>query len=264
MLTFSLFTPRFLPTSLIGRSLLVVLAMAFATGAVAPARGAVLYDTTGSSSSVSSLFYRNNQSVGFSFQTTADAFTLTKLTFLVRRNTAAGVAADGNLSVKLWDSTGMNSRPGSQIGSDLGGFALSGIGTLSFEPLVVDGLAIALSPLTNYYATVTLTGNTGDQTNHVFETQVSSSPSGIRTGSLGVSQDVGAGWVDPVGSLYLLGSAEAVSAVPEPATVSLVACAGGIVFLAYRKRVQRHRRGQAATAREGLVGSAATGHSRER
>jgi hypothetical protein len=194
------------------------------------ARSATLYDTMGTSSGdLSETGYSNNQSFGLSFQTTANEYTLAKVTFSIAR---AGDTPDGNIVVRLWDSTGSGSLPGAQIGGDLGTFPLSGLSNVltNYQPIVVGGLNIGLSPSTNYWATLTLTGNT---TNHQYWVQYTNTPSGTTTGSLNVAQNVANNSWQRFPGIFAIGSVEA---VPEPATLSMVAGAGLVVLLTYRRR----------------------------
>ena len=201
------------------------------------ARSATLYDTFGTSAGLANPGYRNNMGFGLSFQTTANEYTLTKVTFSIAR---AGATPDGNIVVRLWDSTGSGSLPGAQIGGDLGTFPLSGLSNelTNYQPIVVGGLNIGLSPSTNYWATVTLTGNTGPTNKgSQWHIQYTQSPSGPTTGSLGAIQDVDDtgtdAWQGPFSTAFQIGSVEA---VPEPATLSMVAGAGLVALLTYRRR----------------------------
>jgi len=204
------------------------------------ARSATLYDTFGTSAGLANPGFRNNMGFGLSFQTTANEYTLTKVTFAVARD--SGATLDGNLVVRLWDSTGSGSLPGAQIGGDLGTFPLSGLSEYvpvggGYQPIVVDGLNIGLSPSTNYWATVTLTGNTATGSANQYYIQYTTAPSGTTTGSLGATQDTDDtgtdAWQGPFSTAFQIGSVEA---VPEPATLSMVAGAGLVVLLTYRRR----------------------------
>ncbi len=204
------------------------------------ARSATLYDTFGTSAGLANPGYRNNMGFGLSFQTTANEYTLTKVTFAVARD--SGATLDGNLVVRLWDSTGSGSLPGAQIGGDLGTFPLSGLSEYvpvggGYQPIVVDGLNIGLSPSTNYWATVTLTGNTATGSANQYYVEYTSAPSGTTTGSLGAIQDTDDtgtdAWQGPFSTAFQIGSVEA---VPEPATLSMVAGAGLVALLTYRRR----------------------------
>ena len=201
----------------------------------------------GTSAGLSDPGFRNNAGFGLSFQTTANEYTLTKVMFAVARDSNA--ILDGNLVVRLWDSTGSNSLPGTQIGGNLGTFPLSGLSEYvhppqggggvggGYQPIVVDGLNIGLSPSTNYWATVTLTGNTATGSANQYYVEYTSAPSGTTTGSLGATQDTDDtgtdAWQGPFSTAFQIGSVEA---VPEPATLSMVAGAGLVVLLTYRRR----------------------------
>jgi hypothetical protein len=196
------------------------------------ARSATLFDTTGAPTPINGGL-GNNTGFGLSFQTTANEYTLTKVTFSVARN-AIGIN-DGNIDVRLWDSNA--GLPGNQIGGNLGTFPLSGLSTKTagFQPIVVDGLNIGLSPSTNYWATVTLTGNSGGDSYYI---EYITNASGTTTGSLGSTLDADQTVIDdwgPVPNAFMIGSVEAV-AVPEPAPMSMFVGAGLVALLTFRRR----------------------------
>jgi len=215
---------------------MTLLGVSLGIGSVATARGAVIYDrdTTGASPSN----FSKNGGLGLSFQTTAQFFTITEISFWHEKPNASDDT--GNLIVELWDATGTSNLPGNQIGSGaLATVALSTIPDDTLQPLSVGGLNITLSPSTNYWATITLVGNT-NATGNIQWTPYSGASAGTVAGSLGRglldNQAGGQTWPSNAqlsSSSFVAGS---VTAVPEPGSLGLAGIAVVAGWTLYRRR----------------------------
>jgi len=214
---------------------MTLLGVSLGIGSVATARGAVIYDrdTTGASSNA----WWANGGVGLSFQTTAQLFTITEISFWHQKPSTSNDT--GNLIVELWDATGTSNLPGNQIGSALATVALSTIPDDTLQTLSVGGLNITLSPSTNYWATITLAGNTNSTSNVQWLTYTGSS-AGTVTGSLGYAwldnQSGGQTWPSNASLLSSDFTAGSVTAVPEPGSLGLAGIAAVAGLTLYRRR----------------------------
>lgn len=216
---------------------MTLLGVSLGIGSVATARGAVIYnrDTTNTGSGA----WSRDGGVGLSFQTTAQLFTITEISFWHQKPASSNDS--GKLIVELWDATGTSNLPGSQIGSGaLATVALSTIPDDTLQPLSVGGLNITLSPSTNYWATITLADNTNSTSNVQWLTY-SGSSAGTVTGSLGAgfldNQNGGQTWPSNgqliSNTTFVAGS---VTAVPEPGSLGLAGIAAVAGLTLYRRR----------------------------
>jgi hypothetical protein len=214
---------------------MTLLGVSLGIGSVATARGAVIYnrDTTNTNAGL----WSKNGGVGLSFQTTAQLFTITEISFWHEKPSSSDDT--GNLIVELWDATGSSNFAGNQIGSALATVALSTIPDDTIQQLSVGGLNITLSPSTNYWATITLANNTNSTSNVQWHTYTGSS-AGTVTGSLGAgsldNQNGGQTW--PSDGQLLLNTfvAGSVTAVPEPGSLGLAGIAAVAGLTLYRRR----------------------------
>lgn len=169
-----------------------------------------------------------------SFSTTAAEYMISDVTLPIWNQNALN---SGSVTLSIYDSAGVGSRPGSKIGSDLGSAAVSGFSSSGYQNYTITGVGRTLLPSTQYYLVVNTAGVSGTGSNNV-SIGFQSGTGGITTNSLGYSQSLNAGtsWGAPNTSFTLIGAVAATVPVPEPSTYALAAIASTVMAAIARRR----------------------------
>lgn len=167
------------------------------------------------------------------FATTSDAYVLTSITVPLAQN----AVTSGTLGLYVFDATGVNGRPGSQVGGEIGTIDYSLLPTAdNFGAITFDGgtsLEKTLAPSSNYFLVMKGLGVTGGH----FQWVYTSSDTGVGFPSAYTfSDDGGATWNLPDYTLPQKMRIEA-SVVPEPSSTALVLAglACGVPHLRWRR-----------------------------
>ncbi len=167
---------------------------------------------------------------GLSFKTTATDYTVDSVQIPLTKDTATS----GNITISIYDATGVSGLPGNIVGTSIGTVPVSSL-TNSFQTFTFSGLNRTLSPSTNYYITVDST----DIASGVARGKVTNNITGaITTGSLGYSFKNNQ-WTGPFNNYWLIGAVSTVASVPEPSTYALAAIASGVMAAVARRRKAR-------------------------
>ena len=166
------------------------------------------------------------------FATTSDAYVITSITVPL----AQADATSGTLTLCIYDATGQNGRPGSQVGDVVGTIEYSALpASPTFSQITFGGdvsLGKSLAPSASYYLVMKGSGVVGG----TFEWGYTASASGIGFPSAYTySDDAGASWALPDNTQPQQMRIEA-AVVPEPGTSAMVLAGLGCGTLLLRRR----------------------------